>query len=305
MFKLYQLLKKHKKKLSMYNHTKGVLIITLFLCVFSNICISMILFSDIKFPHENNILYKYLFDMLNLVFILISFILLQWTKFLVKEAYVILSVGLFLWGCSVLTTIYNDVSIQPIWVSLWIYNVFKTIGILLLLTGIIIAIKKTNKQCNYFKMLATIDDLTELPNRRYFYDELRKHENKMLLFLMIDIDDFKKINDKYGHEEGDRILHCFGKVLLNYKCENIFSARLGGDEFSAFIISNDKQKAIIFAEYLLNEITKIIVKDENHMTLSIGIAYKSPVESNKIGLQRADKALYKAKSNNRNRFEWE
>ena len=164
MFKLYQLLKKHKKKLSMYNHTKGVLIITLFLCVFSNICISMILFSDIKFPHENNILYKYLFDMLNLVFILISFILLQWTKFLVKEAYVILSVGLFLWGCSVLTTIYNDVSIQPIWVSLWIYNVFKTIGILLLLTGIIIAIKKTNKQCNYFKMLATIDDLTELPS---------------------------------------------------------------------------------------------------------------------------------------------
>ncbi|WP_394167657.1 GGDEF domain-containing protein [Photobacterium piscicola] len=305
MFSLKQLLKKHRKKYNELNKIKKIFIITLFLCVFSSSCISIIFFFKISIPHENNIFYKFLFDTFNLLFILVSFILLQWGKILVKDAYIILSCGIFLWGGSLFSNLYNDINILPVWFSLWVYNIFKTIGILLLLIGVFISIKKTNKRCDYFKLLATIDDLTELPNRRYFQEELRKYENKMLLFIMIDIDNFKKINDKYGHEEGDRILHSFGMVLLNYKNSNIFSARLGGDEFAAFIISNDKQKAIIFAEYLLNEIKNIMVKDEYHMTLSIGIACKFPFESNKIGLQRADKALYKAKGNNRNRFEWE
>ncbi|SKA18430.1 GGDEF domain-containing protein [Photobacterium toruni] len=305
MFKLPLLLKKHKKKIHKLDNIKMFFIVAILLCILCGLCICIISFSNIKILNENNLFYKYLFDTLNLLFILIAFILLQCTNFLVKEAHVILSVGLFLWGGALFFIVYNDINIQPIWISLWMSNIFRTIGISLLIIGAIIAIKKSNRKCNYFKVLATIDDLTELPNRRYFYEESNKHEDKMILFIMIDIDNFKKINDKYGHDEGDRILHSFGKVLLNYKNDNIFSARLGGDEFAAFIISSNKQEAVIFAEYLLEEIKKIIVREGNHITLSIGMTYKLPCELNRSGLQRADKALYKAKNNNRNRFEWE
>lgn len=304
MFKIDQLLKKHTKKVSEPNTAKRIFILIILLCFFSSIYISINSFSEIKNMNNENLIYKYLFDMLNLMLILITFIMLQITEFLFKKSYLILNIGLFLWGSALFATVYNDIDIQPVWVSLWILNILKTIGILLLVIGMITAIKKINKKCTYFKMLATIDDLTELPNRRYFHEELKKHENKMLFFIMMDIDNFKKINDKYGHEEGDRILHSFGKVLLLYSEQNVFSARLGGDEFAAFIISNEKENAICFSEYLLNEIKKIIINDSEHMTLSIGMAYKLPFESNEIGFQRADKALYKAKSNNRNRFEW-
>lgn len=302
MFKFKKSLKKHEQKYSKLNKIKGIIIC---LCLFYSIGVGIILLSDIHLLHENKVPYRYLFNALNLLLVLISFILLQWSKKLVKETYIILSLGLFLWASSLFLNLYNNINIPSALALLWMANIFKTIGILFLLIGAIFTIKKDNKKCDYFKTLATIDDLTEIPNRRYFYEELSKYENKMLLFMMIDIDNFKTINDKYGHEEGDKVLHDFGKILLNYKKSNICSARLGGDEFVAFIISDDKQKAIIFAEYLLNEINNIIVRNEYHITLSIGMAYKLASEPNEVGLQRADKALYKAKGNNRNRFEWE
>ena len=147
---------------------------------------------------------------------------------------------------------------------------------------------------------ANTDYLTKLNNRRRLQDFMRKTQcgPKTTLFLA-DLDNFKEVNDCYGHDEGDNILVSFANLLqIYFPCENLF--RLGGDEFAILIPeTTDSTEVNKYAEKLLTGFNNYIVRKFPHtnISVSIGIACNVTHHSDFGELfKRADMALYESKN---------
>ena len=149
--------------------------------------------------------------------------------------------------------------------------------------------------------LSTIDPLTDLLNRREFSRQLKRsfYRNERygapLSMIIIDLDNFKKINDTEGHPAGDQVLIAFSRFLLSLKRADDVLARWGGDEFIMLLESNLKESEA-FAKRLIAENRTIGIAP----TLSIGVAQLKENETTDSLISRADKALYLAKNNGRN-----
>lgn len=175
-------------------------------------------------------------------------------------------------------------------------------------------LKAHQKQNTKLQEIAFTDSLTTLINRRKF-EELSSAElqralryGRKLSFLMIDIDYFKSINDTYGHSIGDKVLKHFAQFCLKMIRNIDVAARVGGEEFIIMLPETDSDNAYVFAERLREGIFNSIVQikhQEINYTISIGIAkLEEDVDTNvKTILHKADKALYKAKKDGRNRTE--
>lgn len=164
--------------------------------------------------------------------------------------------------------------------------------------------------------LALTDVLTSLPNRRAFSDRLpegmmraRRADQLMALFFM-DIDGFKAINDRYGHEAGDELLIEFARRLQASVRDVDTVARLAGDEFVVILESLHSQAdALMVAEKILNTIREPFELTHSTVSVSssIGVAVYLPDQDGEIGpeelLSMADKAMYKAKRLGKNRIE--
>ncbi len=153
--------------------------------------------------------------------------------------------------------------------------------------------------------LALLDPLTGIGNRlamtHYFEVELINKDG--LFILMLDLDYFKKINDEYGHEMGDRILVAVSRFFR--QCNNKgYVFRIGGEEFAIFLPKSDPQTAFEFAENLREGLATMIHNIDDHafnLTISIGVACYMPNQTLKNFIKRADDALYQAKQQGRNR----
>ncbi len=162
------------------------------------------------------------------------------------------------------------------------------------------------------RQLATTDFLTGLPNRRTLMERLEEEWNRQqrhsptpAVLLMLDVDHFKQINDRFGHAAGDQVL-CDLADLFRHELRNFdLPARLGGEEFAMLIQDVDREQAASIAERLrlrVSETPSLTSDDEIPFTVSIGVAEFDPDDrSHEAVLQRADKALYQAKSQGRNR----
>jgi diguanylate cyclase (GGDEF)-like protein len=161
--------------------------------------------------------------------------------------------------------------------------------------------------------LANIDGLTGLFNRRHFdllarieWDRSRRY-SRPLSIMIADIDHFKAVNDRFGHDAGDNVLKSVADVCRSTKRESDILARIGGEEFALLLPETNEAAALIAAERLLGYIRKccpIIGAETLAVTVSIGIASASPSTSNVATLlKRADEALYEAKHLGRNRVE--
>lgn len=156
------------------------------------------------------------------------------------------------------------------------------------------------------------DYLTGLNNRRQImniYSHLKKHtlkEGSTLSVIMIDIDCFKKINDKYGHEAGDKVLKRISELLLENTRDNDHVGRFGGEEFIILMPNCDEDKAFGIAERIrtIIETTSIIIDNSGltvKLTISVGIScLDSKNYNNNDTISEADKALYLAKDKGRN-----
>jgi diguanylate cyclase (GGDEF)-like protein len=187
---------------------------------------------------------------------------------------------------------------------------------LALLTGYVLMIVKgfgfllLCKQEDDRKMLhlATVDSLTGLLNRHAFFDQaqaLRKRPAgaARMALLMLDLDHFKRINDRYGHATGDEALRMFAHTVRTTLAGRHIVGRLGGEEF-ALALAGPLDEALHVAEELRAAVATLLLPTSDApcaVTVSIGVAALHANETLTAGLARADQALYDAKRAGRNR----
>lgn len=182
-------------------------------------------------------------------------------------------------------------------------------------TGIFITSIKNAMIHKRTEKLAFTDPLTELFNHRYFQETLNhefiraKRYNKPLSLMVIDIDFFKKFNDKYGHLVGDKVLRHVAGIFKSSLREQIDTvARYGGEEFAVILPETSLEGAEVFAERIRSSVEKTKLKHESSelsVTLSVGVASTMTTNCEKTSalIEAADTALYRAKDNGRNKVE--
>lgn len=167
---------------------------------------------------------------------------------------------------------------------------------------------------NQLRDEATKDYLTGLLNRKAFFEQAEqiwlsaKEHHQPISLLMIDIDHFKRINDSFGHDAGDRVLIEVANVFSQNCREEDLVCRYGGEEFIILLENKDEQPTLEFASRLKKIIQEMSVSEQGEVirfSISVGVATGSALELNSIEtfISHADQALYQAKANGRNRVE--
>lgn len=174
-------------------------------------------------------------------------------------------------------------------------------------------ITEHKRMANRLREMANTDVLTELYNRRYFTTLLTREIKRCertghaLSVLLLDLDHFKAVNDEYGHNVGDMTLKNFAKTCKGELRDIDIMGRLGGEEFCIYLPETSRDGAFTLAERIREAIAQMELHDENNnpfqITVSIGVCvYDSMFDERMEDLiKRADKALYRAKSQGRNR----
>lgn len=159
----------------------------------------------------------------------------------------------------------------------------------------------------YHENLANTDVLTGAYNRRYLYTfseqyfKIVKRENKDLSLLLLDLDDFKKINDYFGHETGDLVLKQIVDISKSCIRDNDLVVRFGGDEFIILLPNTSKDEAKIVALKIMQKLDEDNKNKEIKFTISLGIAHYQNADSSIENLiSRADNSLYEAKGLGKN-----
>ena len=161
------------------------------------------------------------------------------------------------------------------------------------------------------KLLARTDPLTGINNRGYFFNQGDKYfniaiRNKTPLHqLMLDLDFFKNINDKYGHHAGDLVLKAFTQTIVKTLRNSDLFGRIGGEEFSILLQDTSIEGAKLFAERIRENIEAMQVISENEVikvTVSIGLVTLKGEDNLHELLKKADVALYQAKTSGRNKY---
>ena len=163
------------------------------------------------------------------------------------------------------------------------------------------------------KRLSQTDRLTNLNNRGHWEECLKteflrqRRNHRMSTLMIFDIDFFKKVNDSYGHAGGDEAIVHLAKILRANLRDTDTGGRYGGEEFAVILTETDADGASYFAERLRKMVEASIVKYndlEFQYTISLGLAeYSDSYDSHQNWIECADKALYAAKQNGRNRVE--
>lgn len=187
-----------------------------------------------------------------------------------------------------------------------------------LLKNSVAALKKTRNDLivsnNQLSIEATTDSLTGLYNKRYFYQQIKqfcaiaKRRKYALYVIIVDIDYFKDFNDHYGHLEGDKVIAAVAECVKNvFKRGEDIACRFGGEEFVCVSLNEKESEIFDMAEKLKQEVLgKNIIharsKVSDFLTISIGstVGQANDMQIEKL-LALADKALYKAKNQGRNR----
>ena len=158
---------------------------------------------------------------------------------------------------------------------------------------------------------AKIDPMTGLHNRRWLEDMYTREMNRSnkgnfkLTAFMIDIDHFKRVNDTYGHLAGDQVLISVAQTLIRSLRPSDMPVRYGGEEFSVFLPGTTTKNAKVIAERIRRnmENMSISLPDGTILQVTVSIGFAERIDNDTVAslIDRADKALYHAKQNGRNR----
>ena len=145
--------------------------------------------------------------------------------------------------------------------------------------------------------IISIDELTKVNNRRILSDSI-----KYDVVVMCDIDNFKGINDKYGHIVGDKVLILVSKIINSITREEDFVCRYGGDEFTIILKDCSIESAINKMNDIRNRIITVMYELDINVTISFGITEYEDGKTLTEAIDEADRALYKSKINGKNRI---
>ncbi len=183
-------------------------------------------------------------------------------------------------------------------------KIVAAFGVILLIIGYFyLRLRKLKAKV---EKLSLCDPLTNLYNRRHFRKVGQKafslftRNAQTFSVAMLDIDNFKKINDTYGHKFGDTFLQNIADILQKHSRESDVVSRFGGEEFIMLLRNTDSNGARVHADKIRAEVEKLYV-DNAHVTLSVGVSeVKKSDTSIEDVVKRADEALYLAKANGKN-----
>ena len=169
--------------------------------------------------------------------------------------------------------------------------------------------KSLNEKYDLIKQISISDTLTGVYNRKFYNEKISelfssyKRYGRTFSILMFDIDDFKFINDTYGHDTGDRVLIKMSQLVQENLRQTDYLCRLGGEEFAVLLpdISIDEAKSV--AEKIRKELSQSILIPQRIVTVSIGVTEVRPNDNEDIIYKRVDKMLYIAKKDGKNRIE--
>lgn len=178
-------------------------------------------------------------------------------------------------------------------------------GVALLILGIAALANKLRHQAAApdLAALAWSDGLTGLANRRrlgHDLDTQRRSRDERAAVIMIDVDHFKRVNDTFGHQIGDEILRQVSTVLSSHVRQSDVVYRYGGEEFCVLLPDASTTEARWVADRIVDAVHQIQLPDGSNVTVSIGIAHGASEHVNTT-LESADRALYSAKENGRDR----
>lgn len=164
------------------------------------------------------------------------------------------------------------------------------------------------EKSNFVAQTSTVDELTQLNLRDVFDITLAKHideskrTNAPFCLLMIDIDDFKQVNDQYGHQVGDEVLHTIGHCINSIVREMDLAARYGGEELAIILPNSTIENAYMTGERIRKAI-KNLNFDGFSVTVSIGVSSTDTKTNNtpEALIKKADEALYRAKKEGKDR----
>ncbi|WP_058306464.1 diguanylate cyclase domain-containing protein [Gracilibacillus massiliensis] len=207
------------------------------------------------------------------------------------------------------TTIFYDITFS-IDTSVMLNTLIVVYLIIFIIT---IAIALRNKQLQYqMYEMAFHDPVTKLPNRylleHHFQRLMQKNTTKKEKFAIffLDLDDFKMVNDQYGHEVGDRLLQKIAEILTDTLTDRVLVSRHGGDEFIILSKKTDKQMAEKLAEKIRSSFDKPIIIDGNMIAISFSVGI-SLYPDNGLDIEtlikQADQAMYIAKAEGKSKFQ--
>ncbi|MFZ5944733.1 MAG: GGDEF domain-containing protein [Bacillota bacterium] len=207
------------------------------------------------------------------------------------------------------SAVFNAQKISEKRVGYFNYIIYYFFLNIFLLAAIFMLIRKY--VINSLEYSVSHDFLTGIYNRSFYYEYLLKEieKSKRLEYtfslIILDIDYFKIINDKYGHDVGDLILKELSQVISkNIRKSDIF-ARIGGEEFALILSQTNQDSSVIFAEKIRKTVANNIFSRVGHLTISLGVTQFRKNDTIDAIYKRADLALYKSKQNGRNRVEME
>jgi diguanylate cyclase len=171
---------------------------------------------------------------------------------------------------------------------------------------------QVRKELDEYKRIANTDSLTRLANRRAFDEKLAgifddPSALPVTALVLADIDNFKKINDSYGHPVGDKILATVASVIRSNVRKEIFVARTGGEEFAIIVQGNTPEEVMIICERVRRALETRTFRNSRSgvnygpVTISLGYAMASTATDPGELYAKSDSALYHAKNNGRNR----
>lgn len=167
--------------------------------------------------------------------------------------------------------------------------------------------KQKRQKVAYLNKALYKDELTGAHNRMYLNKKIEKYknENSELIVAMLDIDDYKQVNDKYGHLFGDTVLKDVVSVMKKTLDDNFIIGRYGGEEFLVIAKNIKFEEFIEKLEELRINISELVWKNGHRITISGGVAYcKNSIDIERK-IEEADKFLYKSKGTGKNKIEYE
>ena len=183
------------------------------------------------------------------------------------------------------------------------------LSLLLLTYSVIRKLNYTNELENekkYFKILSTTDYLTKLYNREEIDKILKRHidifkrYNDVFSIIILDIDDFKNVNDTYGHLTGDKVLIELSNILTSNTRETDFAGRWGGEEFIIICPKTNKEEILVISENIRKKIEEHDFEEVGYKTASFGVTSFESNDSLTTLISKADKAMYISKTKGKN-----